>query len=142
MPPAPRTFQLSVKVRPAGVRKPPANFFECPKPGSHRPRCPLCSYCDRISALFLSELQNDRRSASSRARVSGDLSLVKEITRIEIYIRWPRLLLTLGQSGFWCVREACFQEGCVKYMPSEIERRGVFICFVTAYWEMEFCCQL
>lgn len=53
-----RSFQLSVKVQASGVRKPPANFFECPEPGSHRPRCPLCSYCDRISALFLPELQN------------------------------------------------------------------------------------
>ncbi|TGZ49945.1 Uncharacterized protein DBV15_07161 [Temnothorax longispinosus] len=28
-----RSFQLSVKVRAFGVRKPPANFFECPEPG-------------------------------------------------------------------------------------------------------------
>lgn len=64
-----RSFQLSVKVRASGVRKPPANFFECPEPGSHRPRCPLCSYCDRISALFLPELQNVPASSPSNSEL-------------------------------------------------------------------------
>ncbi|KZC06021.1 hypothetical protein WN55_07107 [Dufourea novaeangliae] len=66
-----RSFQLSVKVRPTGVRKPPANFFECPKPGVvigplplPPSECPLYSYCDRISALFLSELLNVRSTFS------------------------------------------------------------------------------
>ncbi|KYN07901.1 hypothetical protein ALC62_01083 [Cyphomyrmex costatus] len=66
-----RSFQLSVKVRAFGVRKPLANFFECPESGSHRPRCPLCSYCDRISALFLPELQNVRTFSSANGGLHG-----------------------------------------------------------------------
>ncbi|KOX70482.1 Lachesin [Melipona quadrifasciata] len=80
-----------LRTRPAGVRKPPANFFECPNPASHRPLCPLCSYCDRISALFLSELQNGRRWTWSRTRGGANVSLGGGGTYTRV--RWLTLLI-------------------------------------------------
>lgn len=90
-----QSFQLSVKVRATGVRKPRANFFECPEVGSHRPRCPLCSYCDRISALFLPELQNVPgvrcfRPTTNYVRVSSRTTVLTVRPRIRPIVRSKR----------------------------------------------------
>lgn len=106
-PPAPGLSNYPLRLVPAWVRKPPANFFEC---WSSSPVSPLCSYCDRISALFLPELQNVVRPRACLLRIPSCPDRgSKEINR-KIYMRWKvyiEMWLKWGNPKYYCRLQMC-----------------------------------